>query len=392
MKILHIIPSYFPAYRHGGPVLSVHTINKWLTKLGVDVTVYTTNIDGSELLDVPLNEEVDVDGVKVFYFPLSFKIWEYSTLMHKALKKNLKNFDLVHITSVFLSASALGSYYAKQYGVPYLISPRGSLMKEPLSMKSPWIKKIYLSLIEKENLKNAWGIHFTVEREKEEYEKASLPLQGGIVIPNAYEKKELGGENPSIRERLGIYNPDWKIILFLGRINWKKGLDTLIPAFSEVLEKDPDVVLVVAGGNEEKYREKVESWVSEYGLERRVIFPGMLLGEEKEALLEESHVFVLPSYSENFGMAVVESLAFKTPVVVTPQVGVSPWVKESGSGIVVNKDPDSVAQGILSILKDPEKAKDMGEKGARLVEEVFKPQNVAKRFLRVYKEIKNTKT
>ena len=73
MKILHIVPSYFPAYRHGGPILSVHGINKWLVKKGAEVTVYTTNIDGLNELDVPINQLVDVDGVKVYYFKASFK-------------------------------------------------------------------------------------------------------------------------------------------------------------------------------------------------------------------------------------------------------------------------------------------------------------------------------
>ena len=74
MKILHIVPNYLPAYGYGGPILSVHTLNKWLVKKGADVTVYTTNINGRETLDVPLGQEVPMDGVKIFIFPLLFPL------------------------------------------------------------------------------------------------------------------------------------------------------------------------------------------------------------------------------------------------------------------------------------------------------------------------------
>src|SRR3989344_2837409 len=151
MKILHIIPTYVPAFRYGGPILSVHNLNKWLVKQGVDVTVYTTNIDGKGTLDVPTNREVLLDGVKVYYFPITSRVWQYSYELHRALAKNAGLFDLVHITSIFLSASSLGSYYAKKFNKPYIISPRGSLMKEPLG-KKPLKKNPYLSLIEKRNL------------------------------------------------------------------------------------------------------------------------------------------------------------------------------------------------------------------------------------------------
>src|SRR5512146_3137686 len=113
MKILHIVPSYLPAYGYGGPIQSVHNLNKWLVKKGMDVTVYTTNIDGRKRLNVPTCEEVVLDGVKVRYFPITFAPWQYSSAMKAALEENAGGFDLIHITSVFLSASTLGAYYAK---------------------------------------------------------------------------------------------------------------------------------------------------------------------------------------------------------------------------------------------------------------------------------------
>ena len=184
MKILHVVPTYLPAYRYGGPIQSVHALNKYLVRAGADVTVYTTAIDGPGDLNVPLGVPVNLDGVKVFYFPPSTpRSWFYSRAMHRALYLHTKEFDVVHITSVFLAASTLGRRAAQSLGVPFIISPRGSLMRAPLEKKSAFRKKLYLNLLEKKNLAAAAAIHFTADLEREEYEAMGLPLKKAIVIP-----------------------------------------------------------------------------------------------------------------------------------------------------------------------------------------------------------------
>ena len=392
MKILHIVPTYLPAYRYGGPIKTVHELNKWLVKKGCEATVYTTNIDGEGVSNVPLGEEVNVDGVKVFYFPVSFRPWQYSRQLRRALAKNINDFDLVHITSVFLSASTLGAYYAKKFNKPYIISPRGSLMAEPLK-KSGLKKKIYLFLVEKKNLANASAIHFTTEMEKEEYLKAGLPLKKAIVIPNGIEREVAQNltrnyAEKSFRKKFGIFS-DKKIVLFLSRISWKKGLDTLIPAFAEVIKKEPKTVLVIAGGDDEGYGENLKSQISNLKINNSVIFTGMLLGNDKIAAYRESDVFVLPSYSENFGQTVVESMACGTAVVITKNVGVAPSVERVGTGIVIEKDERQLTEAILKILGNPKIAVEMGKRGRELVEKEFFWPEIAEKFMKEYNVIIN---
>ncbi len=135
MKILHIVPAYLPAHRYGGPIESVHNLNVALARAGHDVTVFTTDINGEGRVSVKTDALVMMDGVRIFYFRGSFpRLWFYSRDMHHALAERMNEFDIVHITSVFLAASALGARYAKKIKRPYVISPRGSLMHEPLSM------------------------------------------------------------------------------------------------------------------------------------------------------------------------------------------------------------------------------------------------------------------
>ena len=386
MKILHLTPTYIPAYNHGGPITSVHYLNKWLVKKGVDVTVYTTDINGKETLDVPLRQEVDIEGVKVFYFKNSFpRRWEYSKALYKNLGKDIKNFDLIHITSVFLAASKLGSKYAMREKKPYIISPRGSLMKEPVGIKSPIKKQLYLSLIEKKNLKNADAIHFTVGQEEKEYKEQNLPLKRSIIIPNGMdiENKDRSMSTNLFREKYNIPN-DKKIILFLSRIDWKKGLDTLIPAFARIVGQRDDVVLVIAG-NDDGYQKKAERMIEKRKIKERVVLTGFIKGDEKYAALRESDVFTLPSYSENFGMSVVEAMAEELPVVITKGVGIWNEVQNAGAGKIIEKDEKQLAEALIQVLDNKKEARIMGKRGKDLVDNAFNMEAIADKWIDAYK-------
>lgn len=387
MRVLHLIPTYIPAYRYGGPIRSVHYLNKWLVKKGIDVTVYTTNIDGKDRLDVPVGQLVDVDGVKVYYFKSSFpRSWYFSKDLNQALKNNLKEFDLVHITSVFLASSVVGAYYAKKFNKPYIISPRGSLMELPFKKKF-LKKKLYCGLIENKNLRNAAAVHFTTEAERRDYEKLGLPSKKAIIVANGIDFEDVkGAPKGDFREKFKI-SKDKKIVLFLSRLDWTKGLDTLIPAFAEVAKNRNDVVLVIAGGDDEGYKKNLKSQISNLKIEDRVIFTGLLTGSDKIAAFQDSDVFVLPSYSESFGMAVVEAMYFGLPTVITNGVAIAENIFESNAGIVVEKNEKLVSEAILKILNDESFAKKLGEKGAAFVREEYSPEIIAEEFIRAYNEI-----
>ncbi len=386
MKILHVVPTYYPAFVRGGPIWSVHNLNKALVKRGIDVTVYTTDLDIPET--TPRNCEVVVDGVKVWYFPASFRPWQYSCEMHRALRENMKDFDMVHVTSVFLSASTLGARYAKKFGKPYIISPRGSLMREPVMQKHRFAKMLYLWLVEKRNLKWADAIHFTVPMEREEYEELGLPLCQAFVIPNGIEPDELGapGKPGAFREKFGI--PQRKrIILFLGRIDWKKGFDTLIPSFAALLERIPEAFLVIAGEGGKGYTEEVKAMVSREGVGDKVLFTGLLTGQNKAAALAEADVFTLPSYAENFGMAVAEAMYAGLPVVITEGVGIASDIRKAGAGIVIRKDEQALTDALMQILANDAERKIMGERGRALVKEKFVMPKITNQWLTAYNNL-----
>lgn len=392
MKILHIVPSYIPAYRYGGPIESVHSLNAGLVKNGAEVTVYTTNIDGSNDLNVPVGTSVMIDGVRVFYFKSSFpRAWFYSRDLRKALAQNGRQFDIFHITSIFLAASTLGAYYAKNFKKPYIISPRGSLMKSPLFSENIFKKlkkRIYNALIEKRNLRGAAAIHFTVPTEEEEYIKGEFPMKKSIILPNIVKLEKIAGNFPSgyFRKKFNI-SDDKKIVIYLGRLSWIKGFDTLIPAFKAVVKKHPEAILVIAGGDDKGYKKNVQLLITNYQLQDGVIFTGMLTGADKIAAYQDSDVFVLPSYSESFGMSIVEAMAAGLPVVVSKGVGISAYIKQVKAGIVVEKNEVELSGAILKILNNSDLAKKMGEAGRELIKNEFSSEKIAEKFLKEYNEI-----
>ncbi|MEK7128912.1 MAG: glycosyltransferase, partial [Patescibacteria group bacterium] len=178
-------------------------------------------------------------------------------------------------------------------------------------------------------------------------------------------------------------------VLFLSRISWKKGLDTLIPTFAEVIKKEPKTVLVIAGGDDEGYGENLKSQISNLKINNSVIFTGMLLGNDKIAAYRESDVFVLPSYSENFGQTVVESMACGTAVVITKNVGVAPSVERVGTGIVIEKNEKQLTEAILKILGNPKIAVEMGKRGRELVEKEFFWPEIVEKLMKEYNVIIN---
>ena len=388
MKILHIIPSYVPALWASGPIQPTHFLNRELVRRGADVTVYTTNIDNYKTLDVPLKNPVVIDGVKIFYFPSKFPFWYwyYSSSMRVAIRDNIKKFDVVHITSVFLASSFFGGFYARRSNIPYIISPHVSLMSEPLQYHS-LRKKIYLFLFEKKNLSSAI-LHFTVEKEREEYIKSNLRYKDSVIIPNSFDSS---GLNISVskdffRKSFSI-SKNKNIILFLGRLTWKKGFDTLIPAFQKVARQRENCVLIIAGGDDRGYKRKIEELVEQYNVGADVIFVGELHGQYKVAALKESDVFALPSYSENFGMTIIEAMYCRLPVVVTKYVGISDVISDTGAGMVTQKDSDEIAKALLCILDDQKYANRIRECGERLVKERYSVAHVTDIFIDLYQKI-----
>ncbi len=383
MRILHVVPSYLPAVRYGGPIVSVHGLCKALAGHGHDVHVFTTNVDGPRDSAVPLAEPVDLDGVKVWYFPVPMlRRLFWSPAMGKALRRHLGSFDVVHMHSVFLWPTWAAARVARQRNVPYVMAPRGMLVHDLIQRKSRLIKRAWIALVERGNVANAALVHFTSRLEAEEAAALGLPIRESRIIPNGLEMSNFD----RVRQKAlpeGVAAGEEPFLLFIGRINWKKGLDRLIAALPAI----PDCKLVIAGNDEEGLKPKLEAQAAIAGVRERVSFVGPVYGEDKAALLSRALLLVLPSYSENFGNVVIEAMAAGCPVAVTPEVGAADIVRESAAGVVLEGDPATLGAGIRRLISEPVALDRMGEIGRAFVRQRYTWEAVCLQMEDAYRHV-----
>ncbi len=373
MRILHVVPTYAPAWRYGGPIHTVHGLCRALAEANHKVEVYTTNVDGPGDLDVPLCQPVQRDGVTVTYFPCRRLRRLYrATELGRALDRHARDFDIVHTHSVFLWPTWAAATAAQAAGRPYVLSPRGMLVPELIDAKSAWLKRLWIRAIERGNLARATMIHVTSAVEAKHLARAGLALSTVRVVPN-------GVDLPAISDR--PRRP--RAIVYLGRLSWKKNLEALIDAVPSL----PGATLVVAGPDDEGLAPALRARAHGLGLDERVWFRGPVEREEKSSLLAESGCLVLPSLNENFGNVVVEAMAHACPVVVTPDVGAREVVEESGAGLIASDtSAPALVAAIGRIFDEPAEARAAGARGREYVAARLTWPRVALQMTAAYEE------
>ena len=267
-----------------------------------------------------------LDGVQVRYFPcrLLRRLYWAPALNH-ALQREVAKFDVVHLHSVFLWPTWAAARVAVNAGIPYVLSPRGMLVRELISRRSRLAKSAWIHLIEKSNLKHAAAVHLTSELEALELERFGSRLPRLAVIPNGIDEALApAGEISADVDAIAAEQP---LVLFLGRLSWKKGLDRLLRAFAHSRAGK----LAIVGTDDEGLASQVEKLAEDLRIADRVrVLARTVVGSEKERLFAAAQVFVLSSYSENFGNTVLEAMRRRVPVVVTPEVGAAEIVRQSG--------------------------------------------------------------
>ena len=385
MKILHVIANLAP--RYGGPPKACWEMARAVAQLGHEVSIYTTNQDGPGELAVPLDQTVWQEGVQIRYFPIQApRFWGTSLPLALALRRKIPASDLVHIHSLYLFHNLVAGHYCRRYGIPYLMRPHGTL--DPfIHRRHRGRKRLMEHLFEHRNIRGAAALHFTTAEEAVLAAPFTFETPG-LVVPLGMDLNEVAGmpEPGSFRRRYPEIG-DKPIILFFGRINFKKGLDILAKAFGAVARRRPDVHLVIAGPDNEGWGARVRTWLGEEGVLSRTTFTGMLLGPEKLAVLRDASLFVLPSYSENFGLAVIEAMAAGLPVIISDQVNIWREVETGRAGRVIPCDAGALADQILELLADPAAAAQMGRQGRALVAERFQWPRIARRLAEAYGRI-----
>jgi glycosyltransferase involved in cell wall biosynthesis len=374
VRILHVTPTYLPAVRYGGPIRSVHGLAKAQAARGHDVEVFTTNVDGPGVSPVPLDEPVPIDGVKVRYFPTGAgrRLFR-SPAMGRAVKETVAGFDVVHIHCMWVWPTTAAARAARKAGVPYVIAPRGMLVRELIRGKSRLVKTLWIALFDRANLNRAAAVHLTTQAEGRQLAELDFAPARVAVIGNGVDLAAAPAAARSPGES----------ILYLGRLSWEKGLDRLIPAMAHA----PGVELVIAGDGEPAYRASLETLAADHGVADRIRFVGHVDDTRKWALIAKARFMVLPSYSENFGVSVAEAMSVGCPVIVSSEVGLADVVREGGAGLAVDGAPATLGRAIAELHGDEARRTAMSAAALATAQREFRWESIAAQSERLYDEI-----
>ncbi len=385
LRVLHVIPSVGPL--RGGPSVMVRAMARGLARAGLEVHVVATDDNARDRLRVPHATPVLEDGVTYRYFPRQTRFYTFSWPLTRWLARHVRDYDLVHIHALFSYAAAPAAYWAARAEVPYVVRPLGTLSRWGMEHRHPWLKRLSLCLVERRILCGAGAVHYTSQQERVEATELGVRAPNAVV-PLGIDLTPFAELPPRgwLRERVPG-SAGRPVALFLSRLDPKKGLDLLLAAFTHARSRRPDLVLVVAGSGDAGFEQGVRRHATRLGLGDSVYWAGFLSGKEKLAALADADLFVLPSYSENFGTAVVEAMAAGLPVVISDRVGIHREVAAARAGLVVPCEQEAVADAMLRLTVDSALRGELGAHGRELARRRFSIASMTDNLLGMYGDV-----
>ena len=359
-----------------------------LADAGMDITTVTTDDDGpGRRLTTPLGQPIQVERATRLYFRKQTEFYKCSLPLWWWLRSNVYRFDVVHVHALFSFASTLAMTCARGHKVNYIVRPLGVLNRYGMERRRPGLKRLSFRFVELPLLRHAARLHYTSQREKHEAEETGV-RGPSAVIPIGIDVAQfdrLPGPGRFF-ERFSAAKGR-TIILFLSRIDPKKGLELLLPAFAATSRKFPEALLVIAGASEDGYLACLQELARSLHLENSVLWTGRLDEADKLSALAASTVFVLPSLSENFGIALVEALAAGLPCFATEGVAVAEDMRERDAGLVGAVEVSSIARALERLLGDEALRMRLGANARRLAVERFSLEAMGTALSRMYREL-----
>ncbi len=353
MRILHTIPSLHPST--GGPARSVPCLANALGKQNLEVHVWSP--------EIPAN------------FPETSGFVLHRGSLDAAME-NMGKPDVIHDHGVWLPINHRIAKVARERGIPRIVSPRGMLEPWALNHKK-WKKKLAWWLYQRADLNTAAALHATANSEAKQFERLGL-RQPIYVIPNGVDISSPSSSNQLSTSSL-------KTALFLSRIHPKKGLPMLVEAWAQVRPQGWRMRIV--GPDEAGHRSEIEDLVAKASLTETWTFEGAFDDEAKWECFRDADLFILPTYSENFGIAVAEALASGVPVITTTG---TPWqgLTDTKSGWWVEPTAIALADALQdACTRESSDLREMGSRGREWMLREFTWKSVASRMTRAYNEL-----
>jgi glycosyltransferase involved in cell wall biosynthesis len=298
---------------------------------------------------------------------------------------NVRRFDVVHVHALFSFVSVAACLIAWRRGVPYVIRPLGVLSPYGRTQRRPWLKRLSLALAEGPLLRRAAAVHFTSEAEREEAQALGIPLRGR-VIPLGIEPAGSGCRGPA---------PPWSgrgrpVLLFLSRLDPKKNVEGLLRALALLKERRQAPLLAIAGDGPPAYVAELEARAAAHGRTQDVLWLGHVGGARKAAALAGASLFVLPSLSENFGIAAAEAMLAGLPCVLGEGVAIAREAEAAGAALAVPPEPPAIAAALERLLANDPLRREMGAKAKAFAAREYAPAVMAERLIALYEDIVRT--
>jgi len=360
VKVLHVIGSVDP--RSGGPIEGVFASSRVWLEHGHERHVLTLDAPDDPWVAASPIPAIAVGPQGRWYrFLRRWVPWlryGYAPRLAPWLRRHAAHYDAVIVNGLW-NYSSYGTWRGlRGSGVRYFVFPHGML--------DPWFaetyprkhifKRLYWRLFEHKVLRDAAGVLYTAEEERLRA-RQTFPALPGREVVIGYGARDIGGDPQAQRAAFLDLLPaarHHRIILFLGRIHPKKGIDLLIEAYARLAPRLSDYDLAIVGPDQTGWRADLEALARRLGVAGRVHFPGMVSGDVKWGAFRTASCFVLPSHQENFGVAVAEAMAAGLPVLITGKVNIWREVEADGAGIGVDDTLDGVTEGLRRMCLQPE--------------------------------------
>jgi len=379
MRILNIC-AY--TWAIGGPARIIYDHTTEAIKDGHQVTILSPMTPGEKMYDVP-------EGATLVpcrrTTPISYVYREFSLDLYAYLKNHIQEFDIIHIHGIWHFGS-LAPFLIKN-DVPKVITIHGLLDRWAIG-HSRWKKELVSFLYQKNVLAKADLIQVNNTDEVEDVTRyLGHEPKNLVIIPNGMRMEEFAQLPPRqfFRTQFGI-SPTTKMVLFMGRLNIKKGLSLLLPAFAHYLKSHSDAVLVLAGPDD-GYQEETESFIAEHDLADRIKLVGMLTDSVKKAALADADLFILPSYSEGFSIAVLEAMAAGVPTLVSDRVGFGDYIQQYDAAYLTALTAEEIQVGLSTMLQDENRRIRVKENALSMLKQNFDIAQVARQLLAAYTSV-----
>jgi glycosyltransferase involved in cell wall biosynthesis len=379
LRVLHVIPSV--SVWSGGPSKAIVMMEKSLSSLGVSVTTVTTDDDGPFRRRPAGNISDEPAGVVRIYFRKWIEFYKVAPALVPWLWRHVRDFDVVHIHALFSFSSVAAALVARLRGVPYVLRPLGTLTNYGITNRRRHVKRASLACLEAPALRRAAAVHFTSNEEKVEAQALDIPMRA-VVIPLGIESSKPVQDGLIFEQfpQLGGH----RYVLYLSRLDPKKNVEALLHSFSSIRPSWPGVKLLLAGDGAPQYVESLKSLAHSLNLEDTVVWAGHLAGGEKASAFANAELFVLPSFSENFGIAAAEALMAGLPCILTSGVAIANEMAEAGAGLCVAPSAASISVALDQLLGGTRTRSEMSARAMALAQERYSAETMGRELTQLY--------